>query len=137
MTERGNILVEEAYAQGKMLNHAAWCKGEWKMPRNITPSDIDFAIDNDGKVLFCELNSSESEWAKLGLGQRLLYRNLIFNSAHLSVLCKHSVPKTKKINTRHDVESFQVLVYSTGNKYPNGYQTTRIDRDWETKGGLN
>lgn len=116
-----------------MLDHSDWLQGLWTMPRLITPSDVDMAMDNDGKILFCELSSSQSEWVKMGKGQRLLYRNFIFNSANLAVLCKHSVPTTRKINTRKDFDSFQVMMYSSGNIYPTGFQVTPVFKKeaWE------
>lgn len=112
MLMRGGIHSEEAYALGKMLDHSAWSD----LPRKITPSDLDMAFDNDGKIIFGELSSSECEWQRLSRGQRLLYENAIKNSPHCAVLCKHAVSLAdgRPIDTRGDITSFQVMLYDYG-----------------------
>lgn len=108
--QRGNILVEQAYAQGKMLEHGGW---NGLLPRHITPSDADFIFDNRGNVIFCELSSSCSRWRELSIGQLLLYKSLCYEPTqhhHLSILLSHSVPSSRKIDTRRDIETFQIML---------------------------
>lgn len=114
--KRGAIRSLAAYAQGKMLDHSAW---SGVLPRNITPSDIDMCLDNDGNILYCELSRNADGWigpdgkthSRIGYGQMLLYFNAIGPiSKNLSVLLHHSVPTDRAINTLADIECFQVMV---------------------------
>lgn len=102
---RGAVFSEQAYAQGKMLDHS-----EWSLPRKITPSDIDMCFDNDGRVLYCEISRHHSKWPELHIGQIKLYQAAVKSTQNLSVLCKHSVPANRQINTRSDIERFSVMV---------------------------
>jgi hypothetical protein len=121
MNERGKIFSEEAYALGKMLDHASWQKGERRLPRNITPSDMDIpgipmVFDNDGIMIIGELTRSGGAWGNLRYGQRLLYENLIKGTRHCAVLCHHKVdPEDRRhIDTRHDIVAFHVMVDDFG-----------------------
>ena len=106
MNKRGEIYCEDAYAQGKMLDHSSW-----NLPRNITPSDIDMCFDNNGNIIACEISSNVQEWTKLQRGQFLLYFNFIGPlSKHIAVLCYHNVDKKLKINTLNDIISFQIMI---------------------------
>lgn len=113
MSESGGaIYCEEAYAQGKMLDHSEW---QGKLPRSITPSDIDQIFDNDGKLLACEWSRSNLRWNELTRGQRDTYMAVV-KSGHMAALLKHSVPRSRKIKTRTDVESFQVIYLAANGK---------------------
>lgn len=114
--KRGAIRSIEAYAQGKMLDHSAWRE---ILPRNITPSDIDACFDNSGDILYCELTRHATTWLgddgkvhpKIGYGQFMLYFNAIGPiSKDLAVLLHHDVPATRAIDTRADIDAFQVMV---------------------------
>jgi hypothetical protein len=112
----GKVYAEEAYAHAKMLDHSGWQnKEEFNeiLPRLSTGGDVDFFFDADGKVMFCELSRSHTEWWQVSTGQWLAYRNFIKNSPHCSVLCKHEVvPEIGRfIDTRKDILEFQILVY--------------------------
>jgi hypothetical protein len=109
---RGAVYAEEAYAQGKMLDNSSW-----RLPRNITPSDFDCVFDNRGRMVLAEFSSSCSEWELLSLGQRMAYMSAIAGTYHLAALCKHSVPKMRQINTRDDVDSFQIMFDVAGDFY--------------------
>lgn len=118
MADRGGIQNVEAYARGKMLDHSGWQKEE-KLPRNVTPSDIDVVFDNNSWMLFCEISSKHAAWDDLkkeSMGQFLLYRNLIFQTTNCAVLCKHSVrlDALRPIDTKKDITAFQVMLYSPG-----------------------
>lgn len=117
---RGAIHSLDAYAQGKMLDHADW---NGLLPRNITPSDIDMCLDNDGNILYCELSRHATTWVDengkrnqhVGYGQMLLYFNAIGPvSKNLSVLLHHNVPASRAINTLTDIDGFQVMVRKDG-----------------------
>lgn len=110
MTVRGAIRNEDAYALGKMLDNSAWLG---RLPRSITPSDMDLVFDNGGRIIFAELSRSQCEWKTLEWGQRLLYENAIKNSLHCAVLCKHSVNPNERrlINTFVDITSFQLMIH--------------------------
>lgn len=120
-----------------MLDHSCWQHGEqscWQksapcLPRLITPSDLDTVfcrllnepmavpavIDNDGKMIFAELSSWDADWRLLSTGQFKLYRGLL-EGPHCAVLCCHNVrpEDEKKICTRHDIVSFQPMVWDHG-----------------------
>lgn len=70
--------------------------------------------DNNGKVIFVELSSEHSHWKDMAHGQRLLYENCIRGTVHCAVLCKHSVPAGRQIDTRNDVERFEPMLYVRG-----------------------
>lgn len=86
-----------------MLDNSAWY-----LPRGITPSDIDWCIDNTGEILVGEFSSSCELWEQVSSGQRKLYRAMVINGA-VAALCRHEVPTDRQINTRDDVKSFQVM----------------------------
>ena len=114
--QRGAIRNIDAYARGKMLDHSSWQLGEQKLPRLITPSDIDMVFDNRGWALFCEISRKHSKWSALradAKGQHDTYLSTIKNTVHCAVLCKHSVSLSaeRAIDTRNDIESFQVMLY--------------------------
>ena len=111
MTQRGDIFSTPAYAQGKMLDHSGW-----KLPRNITPSDVDMVIDNDGSIIYGELSSWCSHWAGIKEGQRRLYQNAIRDGKHCAVLCRHSVKpeERRQIDTCYDIESFEAMFWDFG-----------------------
>ena len=121
---RGSIIWEEAYALGKMLEHSSWQKGE-PLPRRVTASDIDvtfipisggFVFDNKGKIIYAELTRAFANWNNVSRGQRWLYESCIRDGLHCAVICKHSVtPESQRaIDTRHDIEAFQVMLYDSG-----------------------
>ena len=68
-------------------------------------------FDNRGAVLFCEVSSRNYEWDALDKGQRWGYRSVIEDTQHVAALCKHSVPPDRQINTRTDIESFQLQIF--------------------------
>ena len=116
MADRGGIRNVEAYARGKMLDHSSWQKGI-KLPRSVTPSDIDIVFDNAGWLLHCEVSSKHTRWeelAKEAKGQALLYENLIFQTSNCAALCRHSVPLSERraINSREDINAFQLMLYA-------------------------
>lgn len=113
-TPRGAIYFEQAYAQGKMLQSAGWTE---ILPRNITPSDVDLFFDNRGEIILCEFTSSLFHWKEASVGQRIGYWNLIRGTTRIAILCKHSVPRTRQIDTVRDVESICVM-YDAGDSVP-------------------
>lgn len=116
MSERGGIRNEDAYARGKMLDHSGWQKGEIRLPRLITPSDVDMVFDNDTWLLLCEVSSEYASWRDLqarAKGQIRMYQALIGQTANCAVLCKHSVPLIpyRPIDTRNDIDKFEVMLW--------------------------
>lgn len=106
----GAIYSERAYALGKMLDHSSWYG---TLTRKITPSDVDMLFDNAGKIMLCELSSAVSSWSEVQIGQRWLYQSFIKDQPHCAVLCRHNVDPSsgRQINTRFDIQSFQVMVW--------------------------
>lgn len=111
----GSIILEEAYALSKMLDHSGW---NGLLNNKKTPSDIDIpqtplCFDNDGAIIFVDLSINCDSWEKALKGQRWLYESLIKWGPHCAVLAKHSVKPEghRKIDTLRDVESFHVMVW--------------------------
>lgn len=99
----GAILIEEAYAAGKMLDHSEW---QNILPRGITPSDIDMFIESHGMFLWCELKYGYCRWNNLSVGQRIAFRKLMFSNPrkHFICLLTHLCDNIQ-INTVTDIES--------------------------------
>ena len=112
MKVKGAIYCEQAYAQGKMLDHSSWVG---RLPRGCRPSDFDMVLDNAGLVIFGELSSQTDDWCAIKPAQRMLYWNAIKGSRHVAVLCRHQVPATQQIDTCEDVQSF-TLMYDVDGK---------------------
>ncbi len=106
------MYCEQAYAQGKMLDHSQWFG---KLPRKIRPSDIDFGFDNAGESLICELSSSKREWSELDFGQRRFYESFVMRGKTIAALCKHEVPTARQIDTFADIKEFQLMFLNQGN----------------------
>jgi len=106
----GSIIVEEAYALGKMMESNGW---SGLLRNGITPSDVDLVFDNNGKILFCDFSIKYDDWERAICGQRWLYESFIKSAPHCAVLCKHSVKPDlfRKIDTLRDVERFQAMVW--------------------------
>lgn len=119
---RGAIIIESAYAAGKMLDHSLWRN---ELPRKITPSDIDMivhddsvvesnnmVVDNNGVILFVELSSKTDKWNELSRGQRLLYENLVWAGCGniKAALCHINPEPGKQIDTVNDIISFSVMI---------------------------
>ena len=119
--QRGAIHAEQAYALGKMLDHSSWQKGDRRLPRNITASDLDMpsvpmVFDNRGRMIFCELSRTRTAWSNLQFGQRFLYENLLNGTPHCAVLCCHEIDaeQGRRIDSRHDITAFQMMVADVG-----------------------
>lgn len=117
----GRIIVEQAYAQGKMLNHSGW-----SLERGITPSDVDFVIEASGCFLFAEFSRDCDSLACLSRGQQLMYRRLASKSEHdLVVVCSHSVPRDQIIDSQADINSGTVY-------FDAGKRSLQIDNEgWQ------
>ena len=102
---RGAILVEQAYAQGKMLDHSSW-----RLVRGISPSDIDFVIESGGNFGFVEFSKHFKSIEQLNHGQKLLYERLIsrIHKSDFVGLAYHNVPEERSIDTCRDVISAEI-----------------------------
>jgi hypothetical protein len=109
---RGKVSCELAYAQGKMLDHSGWIG---LLPRGSSPSDIDLIFDDrkHGRVLFVELSSTVHQWNLLQKAQREIHERLVAGGFGkiLSVVCKHSVPHDRQIDTHADIQRFQIMYF--------------------------
>lgn len=116
---QGRIMVEQAYAQGKMLDHSGW-----SLARGITPSDIDFTIEASGQFLFAEFSRNCGSTDCLKKGQAMMYRRLCSKSDHnLVVVCSHSVEPDRAIDSRTDVESCTIY-FDAGKRTLSGDNNT-------------
>jgi hypothetical protein len=103
----GGIRCPEAYAQGKMLDHAWWYG---QMRGKITPSDIDMVVESYGSFLWCELSRDYSFIEELPRGQRIMLSNLSrIPGLHCVAILRHSLfSQSKAIDTAMDIESAAV-----------------------------
>lgn len=97
----GRIIVEQAYAQGKMLGSQNW---SGRLARGITPSDIDFVIESNGAFLWAEFSRDSCTTDGLLKGQQLLYERLAKRPGlDVVTVCRHCVPWEQQIDTMFDV----------------------------------
>lgn len=118
--ERGAIYNEQAYAQGKMIDHSKWQTGEKRLPRNITPSDIDMIFDNRGHQLAIELTRGEKKWTEIQAGQRGVMEGFIIcppKLVRLGVLAWHSVAPHQQICSREHIDGFIPVLHDCGECY--------------------
>lgn len=111
---KGRIIVEAAYAQGKMLQSSSWHN---VLARGITPSDIDFVVESEGCFLLAEFSRDTHCLEGLKRGQELLYRRLWHHTATMPwvvAICQHNVPIEQQIDTKRDVDA--CTVYFSSNK---------------------
>lgn len=111
---KGRIIVEAAYAQGKMLDNSAWSE---RLARRITPSDIDFVVESESCFIFAEFSRDTSTLEGLKKGQNLLYKRLWQHTRTLPwiiAICQHNVPVDRQIDTLNDV--INCTVYFDGCK---------------------
>jgi hypothetical protein len=135
----GSIILEEAYAAGKMLDNSGW---NGLLRNKITPSDIDhpavpLCFDNRGAIIFCDFSIHCDSWARMLRGQRLLYEGFVRWGPHCAVVCKHSVTAEMRrhIDTLRDVECFQAMFWdfepvlspSYDGAYWQGFVTTWVN----------
>jgi len=110
---RGAIHSLDAYVQGKMLDSSSW---NGRLPRRITPSDIDHVFDNSGRMIFVEFSRDlrKQVWADCERGQRMVYEELVTqgNGNHIATLCFHDVPVTQQVDTRTDIRTFHVMYFN-------------------------
>jgi hypothetical protein len=111
MISKGAIYAEQAYAQGKMLDHSEWFS---ILPRGITPSDIDMVLDNRGRMIFVELTTKYEMFEDLSTGQRILHEGLAKCGKHVSVLGWHDVPSSRQINTFSDISKVSLMFACDG-----------------------
>lgn len=123
--QRGKVYAPDAYAQGKMLDHSGWAG---RLPRRITPSDVDMVIDNAGSIIYGELSSRTDVWTQIEYGQRLMYWDIIRGTSNIAVLLKHSVPKTEMVRTDCDIKTFSIM-FDTGLRQP-GYRQLAASILW-------
>ena len=123
---RGAILVEQAYAQGKMLDHTSW-----RLVRGISPSDIDFVIESGGNFGFVEFSKNFKSIEQLNHGQKLLYERLIsrLRKSDFVGLAYHNVPEERSIDTCRDVISAEIYT-QLGNFSVNQEQWEEFITTW-------
>jgi hypothetical protein len=106
----GTIYNREKYIKSKTFDHSGWAG---YIPRGATPSDVDIVWDDNGKFLFGESKFGKFSWEDLSIGQRRLYKNLLFALKYPErsaiLLMNYSYNVDKDINTLDDCESFHVV----------------------------
>ncbi len=115
MRKTGKILIESAYAQGKMLDHTGW---QGQLPRGITPSDVDmrFSFHHSRRSIEVELKFNCASWDHVSYGQLLAYKDEV--EAHagkkVAIIASHSVPPDRQIDSFRDITAFQVMAWIEG-----------------------
>lgn len=127
MAKRGAIRQMDVYLQSKLLDHSPW---DGRLPRKITPSDIDIVFDNAGSLLFCELKlvapgDSGSFW-NLEVGQQRLFQSLLEGTTHQLAILYHSTPPSIQIDTRNGINAFRIVTWEGVPRE----QDVRPGKDW-------
>jgi len=78
----------------------SWHKCVSLAPRNITPTDIDFAVECAGRFMLFEFKTTGTE---MGYGQRLFFERLLsrLGLGHFLMICEH--PPLEKISLADDI----------------------------------
>lgn len=110
---RGSIHNREAYLREKTLDHSGWLA---LLPRNITPSDIDAAVDDAGRILLIEMSCVTCDWNDIPDGQHNLYRSLVRAGRGLitAVIAQHRTTTGRDIDTVDNVIGFTVMYHQPG-----------------------
>ena len=109
----GRIMYEQAYAQGKMLDSSGW---QGVLARGITPSDFDWFVESSGRYLVAEFTRGSPDIDGLSRGQAMAMRRFANRpTGDAVVVCRHSVPSTRAIDTKCDVEECTVY-FAMGSK---------------------
>ena len=137
--KRGAVYAEQAYAQGKMLDHSEW---DGVLPRQITPSDVDMVLDNWGRIVFVEFSRECGSWLELSIGQRKFYQAAVGKAGrHIAALCQHSTPVDQQVKTRTGVVSVEFMFWHNGSfrfaKGTNGHWIDMVDRWYVSELGPN
>jgi hypothetical protein len=106
-----SINNEAAYKRSKLSYGGSW---RGLLPRGCFPSDIDFLFDNNGRMLFCEMDSDVDAWDNLSGAQLSVYQSAVRHGEHCAALCKHNVVDDRILDNLNDVASFQVMVWHWG-----------------------
>ena len=105
--KKGSIIAEQAYAQGKMIDHSSW-----GFASNRTFSDVDAVFDNKGQLIYVEFARSDYplSWDNISTGQRWLYKSMLENKkGSVAVLACHNVPSNQKIDSKTDITHASVV----------------------------
>jgi hypothetical protein len=88
------------------------------LPRNITPSDIDMTLDNNGHIMQFELDDETACWEFIKKGQRRLQESYVRagRGRITAVLLRHRVPATieDQIDTTKDILQFSIMRWANG-----------------------
>jgi len=99
----GRIMVEEAYAQGKMIDHSSWV-----LDRGCNFCDVDMLLDSKGCCFWCFLERTKNR-KTLSKGQRIVFDTLSnLNGYHIAAVLRHSVDVKERINSRFDIQEAEV-----------------------------
>lgn len=111
--EPGSIQLQEAYAQGKMLESTGWRD---VLPRKCYPSDCDLWFADGQRFLLCEFAKRARSWLEVPNAQRRCYEDALraMSNGSCAVLCCHSVPSDRQVNTMVDLDHFQVMRLGSG-----------------------
>ena len=117
MTSNSSIRDQAGFRQ--MVLTDSWQDGECRLARKIRGSDVDvyFHTRSDGGAfLDCEFKRDVSTWRELlekNRAQVEAFAGRVKLGHTLAALCKHSVPTTRDIDSRHDVDSYNLMCFDS------------------------
>ncbi len=129
--KKGSIIAEQAYAQGKMLDHSSWPIS----PSGRTFSDIDAVYDHKGLLIFVEFARSNfpMTWDSISTGQRWMYQSALANKrGSIAILANHNVPSDQQIDTMKDVTHASAMSHDFKIETPlNNKQWVQVVTTWD------
>lgn len=126
----GGIQCPDLYARAKMLNNTGWLN---KLPRGITPSDIDLVFENKGRTLLVELSPTIRDWKFVAAGQRGVYETQVLQQrgACASVIARHETEYDKYIDTLRDIKDWELMYWDSDRSAPAYRVYGPEDGTWE------
>jgi hypothetical protein len=113
MTRRGTIKNMDEYLDGKKFDHGDWVDFA---PRNMTPTNIDGVLDDDGYELILEASRATYSWdqfSKEKKGQIRYFNRRVRDGRGtvIVVLVLLDTPRGEVSNTIRDVTDFSVIYF--------------------------
>jgi hypothetical protein len=101
------------------VSFAGWAA---RLPRGIMPTDIDWAVDDNGRFIFAEYKSNACTWSKVPVAQRLFFTRLVAlgKGQIVAAVVQHHPAEGD------DIDSVVVEAFSLLRQTPMGVQPSKV-----------